>query len=252
MDNETRIRKIRFDHTNPNGILNDCSTYDYPIYTLLEKNAVESIPTRTSDLINDGTGSAPFASFPTITNEDVGKVLKVNSAATGVEWGAGESGDLPAIESGDAGKVLTVNAGETGAEWATPSAGDGIQQYRAGSAGEVLFCMQGSNPPMGYWQPAVQLLSFDEQYFGVNKVIACSSAVLATIKSNTSLAGYLPVARVRNLAENEIKYLYPSRVTTADLFFYDSVNNTEYVADEQVYNDVTYIVLQPVGSNEDV
>ena len=52
-----------------------------------------------------------------------GKVLKVNSGATGVEWAA-ESTELPSLTD-NAGKVLTVNSGATGVEWAAPSGGGG-------------------------------------------------------------------------------------------------------------------------------
>ena len=53
--------------------------------------------------------------FPTLTGNS-GKVLKVNSGATGVEWD-NESAELPALTD-NAGKVLKVNAGATGVEWA--------------------------------------------------------------------------------------------------------------------------------------
>jgi hypothetical protein len=46
-----------------------------------------------------------------------GQVLKVNSGATGVEWG-NETSELPSI-TGNASKVLKVNAGGTAVEWAT-------------------------------------------------------------------------------------------------------------------------------------
>lgn len=74
---------------------------------------------------------------------------------------------------------------------------------------------------------------------------AGNSANLSTVKANTTLAGYLPIARVRNLAETEIKYWYPSRVTTEDLYFYDPRSETEYRATVEIYNEQTYIVLEP-------
>jgi len=59
---------------------------------------------------------------PAYAAGDAGKVLTVNSGATGVEWAAVPQ-ELPVI--GSAGQVLTVNATATGVEWATPSGGGG-------------------------------------------------------------------------------------------------------------------------------
>lgn len=252
--NETEYASIHFvgDANSGHVYYDDTLVASYPL-TVWEDAAYQQVAIAGGIDATNPTLLAWFKQYAknaTPSGGDTDIVSALNDIAAAISGGGGGS-DLPAIESGDAGKVLTVNEGETGTEWATPGGGDGIQQLRAGSGGNVLFCMQGSDPPMGYWQPAVHLLVFDEQYLGVNKVLACSSATLSTVKADTNLAGYLPIARVRNLAENEIKYFYPSRVTTADLYFYDSVNNTEYVAVEQVYNDVTYIVLQPVGSDAD-
>ena len=69
------------------------------------------------------TDDIPANELPALTNNG-GKVLKVNSGATAVEW-ANESTELPSIGSSDAGKVLTVNSSHTGVEWTTPAAGGG-------------------------------------------------------------------------------------------------------------------------------
>ena len=50
------------------------------------------------------------------TSGNAGKVLKVNSGATGVEWGDVES-ELPAVTNPDIGDVLTVVADGSGAKW---------------------------------------------------------------------------------------------------------------------------------------
>ena len=60
------------------------------------------------------TSDIPANELPALTNNG-GKVLKVNSGATAVEW-ANESTELPSIGSSDAGKVLTVNSSHTGVE----------------------------------------------------------------------------------------------------------------------------------------
>ena len=65
---------------------------------------------------------AEESELPAIVSGDAGKVLKVNSLETGVEW-ANESTELPSIAAGDAGKVLKVNSGETGVEWGTAGGG---------------------------------------------------------------------------------------------------------------------------------
>ena len=252
--NETEYASIRFvgDAISGHVYYDDTLVASYPL-TVWEDTAYQQVAIAGGIDATNPTLLAWFKQYAknaTPSGGDTDIVGALNDIAAAISGGGGGS-DLPAIESGDAGKVLTVNEGETGTEWATPSGGDGIQQYRAGSAGEVLFCMQGSDPPAGYWQPAVHLLVFDEQYFGVNKVIACSSATLATIKSNTSLAGYLPIARVRNLADTEIKYFYPSRVTPTTLHFVDPLTASEYVAVEQTYNDQTYIVLEQETSSID-
>lgn len=56
--------------------------------------------------------------LPTVTG-NAGKILTVNSGATGVEW-ADAPTELPSI-SGNGSKVLKVNAGATGVEWAAES-----------------------------------------------------------------------------------------------------------------------------------
>ena len=60
------------------------------------------------------TDDIPASELPALTS-NAGKVLKVKSGATAVEW-ANESTELPSIGSSDAGKVLTVNSSHTGVE----------------------------------------------------------------------------------------------------------------------------------------
>ena len=68
----------------------------------------------------DSDGSPEWADatteLPTVTG-NAGKILTVNSGATGVEW-ADAPAELPA-SLGTAGQVLTVNSGATGVEWAS-------------------------------------------------------------------------------------------------------------------------------------
>lgn len=62
--------------------------------------------------------------LPKIQTGDSGKVLKVNSTETGVEWGVDGTGDtLPSYGVSDADKVLKVNSSGTDIEWATESGG---------------------------------------------------------------------------------------------------------------------------------
>lgn len=64
--------------------------------------------------------------LPVLTG-NADKVLKVNSGATGVEWGS----ELPAVTSADAGDVLTVNAS---GEWEAAAPGGGLTLYGPYSA----------------------------------------------------------------------------------------------------------------------
>ena len=93
-------------------------------------SATQELPTITGNAgkvlkVNSGATDVEWSDesseLPSITG-NASKVLKVNSGATAVEW-ANESTELPTIESGDAGKVLTVNSGETGVEWAAGGGG---------------------------------------------------------------------------------------------------------------------------------
>ena len=98
---------------------------EVPEYSAVEEGKVLGV-------VVDDSGDTPIASLdwveqpadelPSISG-NAGKVLKVNSGATGVEWGEVPQ-ELPA-SLGTAGQVLTVNSGATGVEWATPSGGSG-------------------------------------------------------------------------------------------------------------------------------
>lgn len=65
---------------------------------------------------------------PTVIG-NANKVLKVNAAGNGTEWGDVPN-ELPTIGSGDAGKVLKVNAGETGVEWGAASGGGQLYRHK--------------------------------------------------------------------------------------------------------------------------
>lgn len=80
-------------------------------------------------VVVDDSGDTPVASLdwvdqpadelPSISG-NAGKVLKVNSGATGVEWGEAVTNPVPAYDTTtDVGKVLTVTA--NGLEWVTPA-----------------------------------------------------------------------------------------------------------------------------------
>lgn len=230
--NETEYASIRFvgDANSGHVYYDDTLVASYPL-TVWEDAAYQQVAIAGGIDATNPTLLAWFKQYAknaTPSGGDADIISALNDIAEAIS-GGGSGGGLPDTTDASAGDVLALDEDKQ-PTWAEPSGGDGIQQYRAGNPGEVLFCLPGGDTPTGYWQPAIQLILFDEQYLGANKVYACNSANLSTVKSNTTLAGYLPIARIRNLAETEIKYWYPSRVTTEDLYFHDPMTETEYQA----------------------
>ena len=101
--------------------------------------------------------------LPSITGNG-GKVLKVNSGETALEWAndsgmanpmtsagdlivGGSSGTASRLAKGTAGQVLSVNSGGTGLEWSTPASG-GVSSL-GGKTGAVTvdgtLAVDGSN-----------------------------------------------------------------------------------------------------------
>ena len=105
-------------------------------------SATQELPTITGNAgkvlkVNSGATDVEWSDesteLPTITG-NANKVLKVNSGASAVEW-ADESSELPSI-TGNASKVLKVNSGATAVEWANESTE--LPAIVSGDAGKVL------------------------------------------------------------------------------------------------------------------
>lgn len=86
--------------------------YNYPNGT----KTAEALDSENTAVVKgpDGKYIAPNE-LPAITAQDAGKVVKVNAAGTGLEYGeagGGGGSGLPAVTSSDNGKVLGVVNGE--------------------------------------------------------------------------------------------------------------------------------------------
>lgn len=129
------------------------------------------LPTEQAGDLIVGTSTAHSANRLALGS--AGQYLKVNSNATGLEYGDVDA--LPTIQSGDAGKVLTVSANEAGAEWATASGG--------GSGGGHCYLFLFST---GY-----QVFGYGFKYFtDADLVITDINTALQSLSSDLSSKGF--------------------------------------------------------------
>ena len=116
-------------------------------------------------LMADENGEPKWTSIPsqlpTISGNN-GKVLKVNSGATGVEWDD-ESTDLPSVSSTDNGDVLTVVEGQ----WAKATPSGGGEEYLVTYSinGETVTCDKSFADIKEAWEAGKKLVA-KSQYGG--------------------------------------------------------------------------------------
>ena len=108
---------------------------------LKDEMVLDTTPTvnSTTPVTSDGLARAiagASGEVPVVTENDNGKVLSAiyDEHGPAVEWADAPS-ELPSV-TGNAGKVLSVNSGATGVEWA--DAPSGVPEYSAADNGKVL------------------------------------------------------------------------------------------------------------------
>lgn len=156
---------------------------------------------------------------------------------------------LPAIASGDAGKVLTVNSGATGAEWATPSGGGGdgltikpLFTYCTGAFNMYNVLTIDPESTSAYsGSYSVESSSKDDAYFGFTK-ISLSPINVTTYKAcivSKPTGGPFSI-QVKYTGQGNTSFNFPE-LMLKQLFsrYAQTVDNKIYIFENGNYVDVT-------------
>ena len=171
---------------------------------------------------------------PSVTSGDNGKVLKAtySNGVGSFGWDTAPS-DLPSV-TGNAGKVLTVNSGATGVEWATAQGGN-VTDYAA-------TYISSSNKPSNDWCSGIQTAMGNGQRIGLFvKMLAFSgsysSGRIDPYDSNAKI--YLPlVSRIDKSQPDQ----YTTFVYEYNFFLYDGVNKLKITLTQTFQNDTNTFV----------